>query len=76
MFVLLIVLLDGKEPVTPSSFTKQKKCIWEYNILGLWSIGKCIINDVNHSNSGNCMYHCCCCADYPDWIGCIHPETP
>lgn len=37
--------VDGKEPVTPISFTKQDKCIWEYNILGLWSIGECLVEN-------------------------------
>ena len=67
--------LDEKEPVTPSTFTKQDKCIWEYNILGLWSIGECLNGSIDYSYSGDCVCHCCCCADYPNWIDCIHPEA-
>ena len=29
----------GKKPETPHGYTEQKACIWEYDILGLWSMG-------------------------------------
>ena len=67
--------VDGKEPVTPISFTKQDKCIWEYNILGLWSIGECLVENDDCSDIGDCMYHYCCCADHSDWSDCVHSET-
>ena len=34
-----------------------------------------MVSDVNHSDSGDCVCHCCCCADYPNWIGCINSEA-
>ncbi|KAK8803122.1 hypothetical protein WA588_002278, partial [Blastocystis sp. NMH] len=37
------IVMNEKEPATPSTFTKQDKCIWEYNILGLWSIVTLVI---------------------------------
>ena len=68
--------LDGKEPATPSSYIKQDKCIWEYNILGLWSIGECLSDVDDCSDAGNCMRYLRCCADHSDWSDCIHSEAP
>lgn len=34
------IVIEDKEPIPPKKYKKQGKCIWEYNTLGLWSIGK------------------------------------
>ena len=31
--------VDGKKPQAPEGYIEDTKCIWEYDILGLWSMG-------------------------------------
>ena len=68
-------MIEGKEPVVASDFTKQRKCIWEYNILGLWSLGEYLVEDDDCSDVGDCMCHCCCRSSHSDWSDCIHSEA-
>ena len=37
--------VDGNVPVTPTGYQPDGECIWEYEILGLWSIGRNWINE-------------------------------
>ena len=67
--------VDGKEPTIPDGYTKQDKCIWEYNILGLWSIGECLMKYDDCSDVGSCMCYLCCCAYHSAWFDCIHSEA-
>ena len=39
--------IDGKVPVAPLGYKQDGECIWEYEILGLWSIGKNWMNSNN-----------------------------
>ena len=32
--------IDGDVPATPSRYAPGPECVWEYELLGLWSIGR------------------------------------
>ncbi|KAK8801894.1 hypothetical protein WA588_006178 [Blastocystis sp. NMH] len=39
----ITLTMVGKKPETPHGYTEQKECIWEYDILGLWSMVTLVI---------------------------------
>ncbi|KAK8816026.1 hypothetical protein WA538_005144 [Blastocystis sp. DL] len=39
----ITIMLDGKKPQAPKGYNEDTKCIWEYDILGLWSMVTLVI---------------------------------
>ncbi|KAK8798037.1 hypothetical protein WA171_005565, partial [Blastocystis sp. BT1] len=38
--------MEGKVPIVPNRFTKDKKCVWEWDVIGLWSLVSVIVFSV------------------------------
>ena len=30
---------EGKVALAPEGYTEDKKCVWEWDVIGLWSLG-------------------------------------
>lgn len=55
--------VDGNVPIAPSGYPTKGECVWEYEILGIISLGNCYFPI---SSSSDCNPYCsgCCCLSY------------